>query len=431
MGYAKGYDVSDYQTGIPADAVFAFVKASEGARTGQANWRAKQADARRRGLVLGYYHFFHAENDVDDEVAHFCATVGDIPAHELIALDYEPYGQGVSDSLCTARKNAWLAAVKARYPGHKVGLYANRDWWFRTDDECGDFLWIADYETAAGEPRIQAAWRFHQYTDHPLDTNVFAGDKAGLQAWAAAPPAAVPGHHPVPLLSQGRTLPRAIRPSWERLVAHVLWVPDGDYEAPAATPGTANRTRWGRQFGRDGVPWAVVFAWCMYDDAGLAGIVPRTHSIDAFSAWAKVRGQWSAYPSLGAWMNWRDGGQAEIVVAFTPTTVTTKGGNAVREGADAGPGRGVYTHTYRRKDPRITGYFAPDFPDGCPPTAAPDDYRGGPRADHSGRVAPANVHDTATAWPVGREVSLPGAMNGTGPEPGPEPGACPDGRETG
>ncbi|NUU20398.1 MAG: hypothetical protein HOV68_02620, partial [Streptomycetaceae bacterium] len=181
----------------------------------------------------------------------------------------------------------------------------------------------------------------------------------------------------------------------ERLVAHVLSVPEGDYEHWNSREGWDNLTRWGRQFGEDGVAWCVIFDWCMYADAGLAAIVPKTDNVSSFSNWAKARGQWSEYPSLGAWMNWKDGAHTEIVVAFTATTVTTKGGNTLPEGGDGGQGRGVYSHTFRRTDARITGYFAPRFTDGCPPTADPHDYRGGARVDGSGRVTPANALDPA------------------------------------
>ncbi|NUT50325.1 MAG: glycoside hydrolase family 25 protein, partial [Saccharothrix sp.] len=339
---AKGYDVSDFQSGIPADAEFVIIKASEGARTKQLRWRDKQTAARSRGLVVGYYHFFHAENDVDDEVAHFCDTIGQVPENELLVLDFEPYGQGVPDATCTARKNAWLRAVKARYPRHKVGMYANRDWWFRTDDECGDFLWIADYAAAAGRPGIQAAWRFHQFTESPLDTDVYNGSADDLRAWVGSVPAVPAG-----------------RPSWQRLVDRVLSVPEGTYEGYNAREGWDNRTQWGKQFGEDGVPWCVIFDWCMYSDVGLADIVPKTDNVTSFSNWAKARGQWSEYPSLGAWMNWKNGAHTEIVVAFTATTVTTKGGNTLPAGGDGGQGRGVFTHSYQRTDARITGFFAP------------------------------------------------------------------------
>jgi Glycosyl hydrolases family 25 len=194
---AKGYDVSDHQSGIPGDAQFVFIKATEGAHTGQSGYAAKLAEARRRGLVVGHYHYLHAENPVQGEIDHFCRVVGHVPVGELLVLDFEPYRQNVSDSHATAVKNQWLAEVKKRYPDHRVGLYTNRDYWLRTDDNAGDFLWIADY-VRAGAPRIRAAWRFHQYTDSPLDTDVYHGSLDELRAWAGHKTSPTPAPKPIP-----------------------------------------------------------------------------------------------------------------------------------------------------------------------------------------------------------------------------------------
>jgi hypothetical protein len=191
MANARGYDVSDYQLSIPADAEFVFIKASEGGRTEQTSYAAKRDAARLRGLVVGHYHFLHAENPVAGEIDHFCRVIGQVPPGELLVLDFEPYGQPVSESQATTAKNSWLAAVKARYPTNKVGLYTSVDWWHRTDDNAGDFLWIADYVTA-GAPRIQAAWQFHQFTDSPLDTDIFNGSIDDLRAWAGSTTAPSP-----------------------------------------------------------------------------------------------------------------------------------------------------------------------------------------------------------------------------------------------
>jgi GH25 family lysozyme M1 (1,4-beta-N-acetylmuramidase) len=67
-----------------------------------------------------------------------------------------------------------------------VILYANRNCWLNVDTTsyAGDGLWIADY-VSAGKPRIQAKWRFHQYTDDPVDTNVADfSSRAALKEWA-------------------------------------------------------------------------------------------------------------------------------------------------------------------------------------------------------------------------------------------------------
>ncbi|MGW1177603.1 peptidoglycan-binding protein [Kitasatospora sp. NPDC002543] len=218
MAYAKGYDVSDFQSGVPGDADFVFIKATEGGHTDQSGYTDKLADARRRGLVVGHYHFLHAENPVDGEVEHFCRVVGRVPAGELLVLDFEPYGQSVGDGDATAAKNQWLAAVKQRYPDHLVGLYTNRDYWFRTDDNAGDFLWIADY-VSAGSPRIQASWRFHQYSDNPIDADVFNGSPDELRAWAGggqapAPDPAPPAADPVPPVADWPGLQLVDRAQW-------------------------------------------------------------------------------------------------------------------------------------------------------------------------------------------------------------------------
>ncbi|AEW99851.1 hypothetical protein SCATT_p16580 (plasmid) [Streptantibioticus cattleyicolor NRRL 8057 = DSM 46488] len=207
--------MSDYQSGIPGDAQFVFIKATEGARTEQAGYRNKLAEARRRGLVTGHYHFLHAENPVQGEIDHFCRVVGTVPAGELLVLDFEPYGQGVSDTHATAVKNQWLTAVKKRYPHNRVGLYTNRDYWLRTDDNAGDFLWIADY-VPAGAPRIRATWTFHQYTDTPLDTDVYHGTLDELRAWAGhrTTPTPTPAPPPTPAPKPWSGLRLVTRQEW-------------------------------------------------------------------------------------------------------------------------------------------------------------------------------------------------------------------------
>jgi hypothetical protein len=204
MANAKGYDVSDFQSGIPDDAQFVFIKATEGAHTEQSGYAVKLAGARRRGLVVGHYHFLHAENPVQREIEHFCRVVGHVPAGELLALDFEPYQQNVRDAHATVVKNQWLTEVKKCYPDNRVGLYTSRDYWLRTDDNAGDFLWIADYVRACA-PRIRAPWRFHQYTDCPLDTNVYHGSLDELRAWAGhkRSPVQVPVPAPVPVPKPG------------------------------------------------------------------------------------------------------------------------------------------------------------------------------------------------------------------------------------
>ncbi|MGA5819739.1 hypothetical protein ACPC54_18000 [Kitasatospora sp. NPDC094028] len=168
-------------------------------------------------------------------------------------------------------------------------------------------------------------------------------------------------------------------PQWKTLLDHVMAVPEGVYEHWNASAGWDNVTQFGAEYGENGVSWCVIWDWCMFADVGLDGIVPKTDNVSSFTSWAQQNGQWSEYPSVGSWVNFGGGQHTELVVGFDETNVYTKGGNSVQAGStDAGQGNGVWSHTTPRQSARVVGYFAPRFPDGCPPTADPNDPRGGP-----------------------------------------------------
>ncbi|MFI9101848.1 hypothetical protein ACIGXA_15140 [Streptomyces fildesensis] len=166
---------------------------------------------------------------------------------------------------------------------------------------------------------------------------------------------------------------------WNRLMDHVMAVPERTYEGWNSQDGWDNHTEFGEEFGEDGYSWCVMWEWDMYHDVGLDAIVPKVDNVSAFTAWAQRRGQWSEYPSIGAWVNLGNGAHTEIVTGFDAVNIRTKGGNSIKEGAaDNGQGNGVWSHTTARRSSRVVGYFAPRFPDGvCPPTADPGDHRGG------------------------------------------------------
>lgn len=168
-------------------------------------------------------------------------------------------------------------------------------------------------------------------------------------------------------------------PQWKHLLDLVQAIPERIYETWSNSEGWDNDNLFGREYGENGVSWCVIFDWVMYNRAGLSSVVPHTDNVSYFSDWAQRRGQWSEYPSVGAWVNLGAGAHTEIVVGFDEELVYTKGGNSVRTGAaDNGQGNGVWSHSIARRAARVTGYFAPRFPDGiCPPTADPNDPRGG------------------------------------------------------
>ena len=187
----KGIDVASYQstTYSTSGLGFVFVKATEG--TGYVNPKhaGQVAHARAAGLVVGHYHFVRP-GELTAQAAYFLRHAA-ARAGDLLALDWEDSGVSNAD------KDNWIRRVQSSAPGHRVLLYCNRDFWLNRDHTsfCGDGLWIADPDAAAGHPRVKHPWTFHQYSSAggiDRDLGNFTG-KAALKSWAAKA-----GAHAVP-----------------------------------------------------------------------------------------------------------------------------------------------------------------------------------------------------------------------------------------
>lgn len=179
----KGQDWSAYQSSTPnlAGADFAFIKATEGTSYVNPKMNVQAAHARRAGLVLGFYHFVNGSSSMAAQAKYFVEKCDSVE-HDILWLDWE------NSSVSCAEKDQFLHEVKRlRGFSHRVGLYCNLDYWRHRDttSNAGDALWIAQYGVGAGNPGIDYAWKFHQYTDNPVDTSVgrFAS-RAALAAWA-------------------------------------------------------------------------------------------------------------------------------------------------------------------------------------------------------------------------------------------------------
>ncbi|MFJ9662540.1 glycoside hydrolase family 25 protein [Streptomyces griseoflavus] len=180
----RGIDVSAYQSSsYDTDGLsFVFVKATEGRSYTNARLADQTKRARDAGLVVGFYHFLWPGN-LTAQAEYF---VGKVPQErgDILAVDWETTGGGTRAG--ASEKDRFIREVKELRPDHRVVLYCNRDFWLNADTTsyAGDGLWIADYVTA-GKPRIEAAWRFHQYTDDPLDKNVADfPSRSSLAEWA-------------------------------------------------------------------------------------------------------------------------------------------------------------------------------------------------------------------------------------------------------
>ncbi|MFF5404634.1 GH25 family lysozyme [Streptomyces misionensis] len=193
----KGIDVSAYQSATydTTGLDFVFTKITEGLSYINPRWTQQRDRAKKAGLVWGAYHYPHMANNPHAEADYFLSQVKWAPG-DIIVLDWEGYdtaNRSVPHARMVAYRDAWLKYVKGKMPQHKVGMYCNTDYWRNVDttSTCGDFLWIATAGLPAGQPGINHAWTFHQYsTANNIDHDVANfPNRAALAAWAnpAAP----------------------------------------------------------------------------------------------------------------------------------------------------------------------------------------------------------------------------------------------------
>lgn len=181
-----GIDVASYQSATPdlTGQDFCVVKATQGTTYVSAKHASQVATARAKGLVVGHYHFVKGSG-MDAQADYFLSHAAP-QADEFLVLDWE------SPDVTDAEKGEFIAHLKSKAGGRKVGLYCNLDYWTNRDSSqvVGDFLWIADPSADAGKPRITHAWTIHQYssaggTDHNVANFT---SRSAMATWAGAKP---------------------------------------------------------------------------------------------------------------------------------------------------------------------------------------------------------------------------------------------------
>jgi GH25 family lysozyme M1 (1,4-beta-N-acetylmuramidase) len=185
LNMLKGIDISSNQSSTFATSGldFVIVKGTEGHTVVNHKQTSQAATARSAGLVVGFYHFLWPGNL--DAQAHFFVEQCDSHEGDILAVDWETTEAGTHAS--SDEKDTILRKIKALRPNHRVILYCNQDYWLHRDtsSNAGDGLWIADYSAPPGHPRISTPWLIHQYTDHPVDTNVARFDsRTAMSTWA-------------------------------------------------------------------------------------------------------------------------------------------------------------------------------------------------------------------------------------------------------
>lgn len=197
-----GVDVASYQGATPdfSGCQVVAIKVTEGTGYVNPDWESQLADARSHGCRIVFYHYPHISNGAQNELHFFLTTVGPkLVNNDVLCLDWEWYGQNVSDQQARDYKDAWVTYCKNARK-NKCIVYSDRNNWLTVDvnSNCGDGLWIADY--VSGGPRIKHPWVGWQYSSSPEDEDTWNfSSVADFDKWATANFQGVPVSTPPPV----------------------------------------------------------------------------------------------------------------------------------------------------------------------------------------------------------------------------------------
>lgn len=159
--------VSDWQALVAQGIKFVYIKASEGNGYVDPNCVANYENAKKAGLLVGFYHFarFSSASDALAEADHFFNVVGKLDNDLPHALDLETDDAGLSKADLTDYAVKWLNAVHAKTKD--AVLVYTYPYFTKTqiEKELGEFpLWYANYSGNDADGVIWQDWQVHQTT---------------------------------------------------------------------------------------------------------------------------------------------------------------------------------------------------------------------------------------------------------------------------
>jgi GH25 family lysozyme M1 (1,4-beta-N-acetylmuramidase) len=202
----SGIDVSHYQGTINWTSVhnagiqFAYIKATEGTGTIDAQFGANYTNAYYAGVIRGAYHFAHPDLSSGATQANFLLAHGGkwsgdgktLPA--MLDLEGGCYGKTAAGMV------SWISDFVNTYKagaGRYPSIYTTTSWWNTCTGNSGAFntkdaLFIARWSSTVGTLPNWPTWTFWQYTDAgsvsgisgAVDRDQFNGTYARLQAYA-------------------------------------------------------------------------------------------------------------------------------------------------------------------------------------------------------------------------------------------------------
>ena len=180
----KGCDISHHNKyKIPnfSDYDFIIMKATEG-RSFVDPMMKEYIEKLGKDQLYGFYHFARPErNRAKDEAKHFCNAIGVYGEEAMLVLDWE--AQAVKQPIEWALE--WCKLVEKEY-GKKPLIYCS-SWYTKKiklllENDIG--LWVAHY-TNKEKPTVYTypTWAMWQYTDKPLDKDIFNGTAKQFRAY--------------------------------------------------------------------------------------------------------------------------------------------------------------------------------------------------------------------------------------------------------
>lgn len=199
-----GIDVSGWQGNVDwagqwnAGKRFAYVKATENTNYTNPYFAQQYNGSYNVGMIRGSYHFAHPDTTSGATQANYFVDHGGGWSRDgktlpgTLDIEYNPSG-ATCYGLSAGGMVNWIVSFSNQYharTGVWPVIYTTTTWWSQCTGNQGDFtstnpLWVARYASSAGA--LPFAWGFYtfwQYSDSPIDQDVFNGAYDRLQALA-------------------------------------------------------------------------------------------------------------------------------------------------------------------------------------------------------------------------------------------------------
>ena len=188
-----GIDLSHHQSDINWEKLgeqkpnFMFIKASEGITHLDTKYSENYSEARKRGILVGSYHFFSYKSSGKDQANNFLSVAQHKDSDLLPVLDAEFARQMPAKEEVTNELKDFINTIYEKL-GHYPIVYCNHRFYKlyleeHISNKCK--LWIVNYQA-----KPSCDWTFWQTTDRFkldgisgfVDLNMFNGPIAGLNS---------------------------------------------------------------------------------------------------------------------------------------------------------------------------------------------------------------------------------------------------------